>query len=278
MLYLMPDLYVYGAIIYGIISAAFGVLVFWTSRNYVICRIKCLLTGKWCAEMVDIDGSSTYEAMQKRAGRLIGRETNHSIAFGSAIRNADGTKYILIKPLGLSLTPTAIKAANDLMKEKGYTSFSEAFNAFTAEYCKQDYAETIGKVLETVKDETQREKLMEEAKEEYARRVRNKIYQSEESWTQNLARLYDFTSQPLDSYSEQNLVESKVLEAEKKARQGGIPMDRVFQYVIIAIVILGATVVIMNLMKQGDTQIINNIATTTTTTTLKTTLTTLIQQ
>jgi hypothetical protein len=245
MFYIVPDTIVYGTAVILIVSALSFAGIFLFCRDFVVKRLTAALTGKNLVEVVDVDGRSEYGVYKKRAGVLIGKEAEYIISHGSAIRTRDGDKYFVSKPLALTITPAVIEAVTNLMRDGGYNSFSEALYAYQKLDHPQDWEETIGKTVEL--DPVKNKKQIDLFYNEFDRRVKEKIMRQEIDFTRDLSVLYNWTAQPLDAYSNRNLVEQEVLEAEKMAKHGTIPMERVFQYMVVfAIVgVIGGVMYIM---------------------------------
>jgi hypothetical protein len=266
--YLVPQEFVIGAAVTIILLFLQLGVVFLTSKNYVWNRFRSKASGRDFVELIDVDGKSKYTTMYKQAGELIGKETEHIITPGSVTRNADGDIYHVNKRAGLTPNPQAVEAANRIRQEKGYTTFSEALYAYIIDTHKEEY-DLLQKQLLELKDPKDQPK-RRELQKNFDRLVKKDLYEEGTNFTQDLSILYEWTAQPLDAYANRTLAEQQVLDAEKKAKSGGIPMDRVFQYVIVAMVALGGIVVILILLRSTGFNVVGGdiqaVVTTTTTT------------
>lgn len=263
--YLVPqELVVAAAVTIIVFFLALGA-VFVTSRNYVWNRIRSKASGRPFGELVDVDGTSAYTTFYKQAGELIGKETEHIITPGSVTRNKDGDIYHVNKRAGLTPSATTIAAANSIRQEKGYSTFAEALYAYIIDTHKPEY-DVLQKQLLELKDPKDLPK-RRELQKEFDRLIKKDLYEEGSNFTQDLSILYEWTAQPLDAYANRTLAEQQVLDAEKKAKSGGVPMDRVFQYAIVAIILLGGIVVILILLRSTGFNVLGEIEAVTTTTT-----------
>jgi hypothetical protein len=248
------------------------------SREFVLAGLIAKLRGRRRSLVVDVDNTYKWECAKKQLGHLIFPKHIHEETPNSMSTGTDGPINILNRRLGLTPTPDVLRAVTAL-ERAGYSNWAHAFLSYQQKFHKQDFDETVGKVL-TKKDAEASEYFA--AYDEYNKRIAERLLDPTnegldlnsdkfDAFSYNVATLFNWSGQVLDAYNSKQISEEERLDVERKDQKRF--SDDVIKYgFALGMIIVCAAVAMVILQTIGSGA---GTATTTTTTILNVTATTL---
>jgi hypothetical protein len=227
---ILPDIYVIGLGILGLIYFLFTFWIYSQTKAYVNPRVKANVGGLKFVQEVDDNRRLNFLAVKEENGSIKG----HLVISGSALRSLDGLLFQVHKDVGRTLTPEGINSSNNLYR-MGFKSFAHAGEFYKKEYFREDWE----KAKQEISDTPAMASVITAGVEKKIG-IELMMPIQDDNFTQDLSIVANFLKAKMSPQGLINVIEKVKNEAER-GHNDGFTVEKAMKWVIVLATLMCAT-------------------------------------
>lgn len=231
---ILPEEIYIGITVFGFIYFIASFYVYSATKAYVGPRIKANISGKRFVQEIDESKRLIFDARKEESGYLKGKNSEHTIVSGSALRTLDGLLFQVHKDVARSLTPEYIHSSNNLHRA-GFKTFAHAMELYKQEYFKKDWEEAR-------EAQNARPALASVIIDGVEKKIGIELMKplQEDNFTQDLSIVNNFNNSKMSPMGLKNVIEKVRIEAERNKSEG-FTVEKAMKWVIVLAALMCAT-------------------------------------